>query len=177
MMQWTSGLALVFGLGCGSGSSSSPVAEAEPAAQVAPAPAPKPTHPADAYEGLDLSTLTGEESLAKRMEIGEFVYKKGGRKGLACLTCHQANGQGLKGAFPPLVGQREHMGDCAKHATTILDGLQGELVVDDVTYNGVMVPQRELLTDLEIASVMTYERSSWGNDFGACLPSDVAALR
>jgi hypothetical protein len=69
------------------------------------------------------------------------------------------------------------MGDCAKHATTILDGLQGELVVDDVTYNGVMVPQRELLTDLEIASVMTYERSSWGNDFGACLPSDVAALR
>ena len=179
MMQWTAGLALVFGLGCGSGSSSPPMTEAEPVAEVTPAPAPKPkpTHPADAYELLDLSTLTEEESLAKRMEIGEFVYKKGGRKGLACLTCHQANGQGLKGAFPPLVGQQEHMGDCAKHAKTILDGLQGEMVVDGVTYNGVMVPQRELLTDLEIASVMTYERLSWGNDYGACLPSDVAAVR
>lgn len=140
-------------------------------------PSGAPAHPADAYDTLDLSALTDQESLAKRMEIGEFVYTRGGRKGLACVACHQAHGKGIPGAFPPLVGQEDHMGDCGHHARIILDGLQGEMVVDGVTYHGVMTPQRALLTDLEIASVMTYERMSWGNDYGPCLPSDVAAVR
>ncbi len=121
--------------------------------------------------------MSPEEQKAALMKLGETVYTTGGKKGLACVTCHQANGEGLPGAFPSLVGQKDHMGDCAKHAALILDGLSGEITVNDVVFNGVMTPQRDLLTDLEIAAVMTYERSSWGNDYGLCLPEQVAAVR
>ena len=159
-----------------------------------PAPAPKPA-PAKAEktkkaepkkeakkeepkeEKVDLSKLSDDEKKAKLMEIGEKVYKTGGSKGLACNTCHQDNGQGVPGAFPPLVGQKDHMGDCKKHAGIVINGLQGELEVDGVTYNGVMTPQGDLLSDLEIAAVITYERLSWGNDYGVCMPGAVAAAR
>ena len=69
------------------------------------------------------------------------------------------------------------MGDCQKHAGMVINGLNGEIVVDGVTYNGVMTPQGELLDDLKIAAVLTYERNSWGNDFGDCSPADVAKAR
>ena len=179
-MRWVKVGSWVLVMACGdaqnAGSLGVDAAEAEPE-KAASTSTPGPSHPADAYETLDLNALTEEESLAKRMEIGAFVYSQGGRKGLACVACHQSHGKGIRGAFPPLVGQREHMGDCVHHARIILDGLQGEMVVDGVTYNGVMTPQRALLTDLEIASVMTYERMSWGNDYGPCLPSHVAEAR
>ena len=176
-MRWFLGGASVLAVACGGEPSLTTLDEptaGEKPEESTPAP---PAHPADVYDTLDLATLTDEESLAKRMEIGEFVYTRGGRRGLACVVCHQAHGKGIPGAFPPLVGQGDHMGDCAQHAQIILDGLQGKMVVDGVTYQGVMTPQRALLTDLEIASVMTYERMSWGNDYGPCLPSDVAAVR
>jgi nitrite reductase (NO-forming) len=111
------------------------------------------------------------------MELGAHVYKTGGNGGLACLTCHGVEGKGTPPAFPPLVGQKDHMGDCANHAGLILNGKSGELVVDGVTYNGVMVPQAAMLSDAEIAAVITYERHSWGNDYGVCRPEDVAAAR
>ena len=176
-MRWMLGGVCILAVACGGEPTPAlSVKAATDANPEASTPAP-PAHPADVYDTLDLATLTDEESLAKRMEIGAFVYTRGGRRGLACVACHQAHGKGIPGAFPPLVGQRDHMGDCAHHAQIILDGLQGEMVVDGVTYHGVMTPQRALLTDLEIASVMTYERMSWGNDYGSCLPSDVAAVR
>jgi mono/diheme cytochrome c family protein len=158
---------------------SEPAAKPEPAKPAAapPPPAPPPPPPAPKEEPLDLSKLSPDEQKAKLMEIGEKVYKTGGKKGLACTTCHQDNGKGVAGAFPPLVGQKDHMGDCAKHATIVIKGMMGEIVVDEVTYNGVMTPQGDLLDDLEIAAVITYERLSWGNDFGLCLPDAVAAAR
>jgi cytochrome c oxidase subunit 2 len=45
-----------------------------------------------------------------------------------------------------------------------------------VKYNGAMPPQANL-SDLQIAAVITYERNSWGNDYGVCLPADVKAAR
>ena len=95
----------------------------------------------------------------------------------ACSTCHQENGEGTKGAFPPLKGQKDHMGDCATHAGLVIKGMTGEIEVDGVKYNGVMTPQGELLSDIEIAAVITYERNSWGNDYGDCSPADVAGAR
>ncbi|MFT4622795.1 MAG: mono/diheme cytochrome c family protein [Myxococcota bacterium] len=153
-------------------------AEPPPAPKPAPAPAEKaPKKEAPKEAPVDLSTMSPEEQQAKLMEIGENVYKKGGKKGLACLTCHQENGKGVPGAFPPLVGQKDHMGDCVTHAGLVINGLQGEIEVDGVVYNGVMTPQGDLLTDLEIAAVVTYERLSWGNDYGPCLPGTVATAR
>ena len=125
---------------------------------------------------VDLSAMSDEERQGFLMELGEKVYLTGDG-GIACTTCHQANGEGVPGAFPPLVGQKEHMGDCVNHAGLIIRGLSGEIVVNDVTYNSVMTPQGELLDDMRIAAVISYVRNSWGNAYGFCSPDDVAKAR
>ncbi len=141
----------------------------------APVPAPAPP-PAPAAEP-DLTTMTPEQQKVELMKIGENVYKAGGKGGIACMTCHMENGQGTPGSFPPLVDTKAWMGDCTHHAGIVVHGLSGEIEVKGQKYNGVMTPQGTMLTDLEIAAVTTYERHSWGNDFGICLPADVAAAR
>jgi mono/diheme cytochrome c family protein len=126
---------------------------------------------------VDLTKLSPKEQKAELMKQGKKVYETGGKKGLACVTCHQANGKGTPGAFPPLVGQKDHMGDCASHAAMIINGLTGEIEVDGVKYNGVMTPQGAMMDDMEIASAITYVRNSWGNDYGHCMPEQVAKAR
>lgn len=125
---------------------------------------------------VDLAAMSDDERQAFLMELGEKVYTAG-EGGIACTTCHQANGKGLPGAFPPLVGQKDHMGDCVKHAGIVIHGLQGEMVVDGATYNGVMTAQGAMLDDLRVAAVISYVRNRWGNDYGFCTPADAAAAR
>lgn len=146
----------------------------EPAKTEEPA---KPAEPVAAKPAdVDLTKLTPDEQKAKLLEIGKNVYETGGSGNLACQTCHQANGEGLPPSFPPLKGQKEFMGDCAKHAGYVIKGLSGEITVNGQKYNGVM-PAQAGLSDLEIAAVISYERMSWGNDFGLCMPDAVAAAR
>jgi mono/diheme cytochrome c family protein len=161
---------------CG-GETPAPPPEPTPEPAPAPEPTPEPTPaPATATPAPDLAAMSEADRLAWLMTEGEKVYTTGGSGGVACVTCHQANGEGLPGAFPPLKGSGDFMGDCAKHAGIVINGLQGEIVVQGATYNGVMPPQGNL-QDSEIAAVVTYERQSWGNTFGPCLPADVAAAR
>jgi len=143
----------------------------------APAPKPPPAPEPEPEPEVDFDALDDAGKKAHLMKVGKEVYMTGGSGGVACMTCHMADGKGTPGAFPPLVGQKEHMGDCTKHAKIVLDGMMGEITVDGMKYNGVMVPQKDLLKDLEIAAVITYERNSWGNDYGDCMPSDVATAR
>lgn len=168
--------ALVGLAACGGGEPAKPPAPA-PAPAPPPAPEPPPA-PVDAgpSKDTDISAMSEDEQKAFLMKLGEKVYVSGDG-GLACQTCHGADGKGTPGAFPPLVGQKDHMGDCKKHAGIVINGMQGELVVDGVTYNGVMTPQGQMLNDLQIAAVISYERQSWGNDYGFCKPADVAAAR
>ncbi|MBX2799815.1 MAG: cytochrome c [Myxococcales bacterium] len=112
-------------------------------------------------------TATDLDSL---MAHGEGVYSA------VCVACHQADGQGTPGAFPPLAGSGEYYGDAQSHARIIVHGLQGEITVQGVAWNGVMPPQGNL-SNYDIAAVATYERHSWGNDDGIVLPEDVAAVR
>lgn len=93
-----------------------------------------------------------------------------------CAACHQANGQGVAGAFPPLAGAGSYYGDAQNHARIIVKGLNGEIVVNGETWNGVMAPWGQL-SDYTIAAIATYERHSWGNNDGIVLPEDVAAVR
>ena len=113
----------------------------------------------------------GPTDLASLQATGEVLY------GEICVACHQADGNGLPGAFPPLAGAGEYYGDAQNQASIIINGLSGEIVVLGETYNGVMPPQGALLTDYEIAAVATYVRNAWGNDDGIVLPEDVAAAR
>jgi len=113
---------------------------------------------------------TTKTDLASLQARGAKVYKKN------CEVCHQANGQGLPGSFPPIAGSSDYYGDPQNHAKIIVHGLQGEIVIQGTTWNGVMAPH-SFLTDYDIASVATHERTSWGNDDGLVMPEDVAAVR
>lgn len=93
-----------------------------------------------------------------------------------CAACHQPNGQGLTGAFPPLAGNPHVTGDADYVIDTVLNGRQGELVVNGQTYNAVMPPMQHL-SDAEIAGAINFVRSSWGNDAPPVTVEQVAARR
>jgi mono/diheme cytochrome c family protein len=104
---------------------------------------------------------------------GEQLYAR-------CITCHQADGQGTPGAFPPLAG--------AEYVTTanvevpiriVIHGMEGPITVKGVDYNGAMPPYGVgiEMSDAEVADVLTYVRSSWGNSASAITADDVARVR
>jgi len=107
---------------------------------------------------------------ASLMAAGEQVY------GNVCAACHQADGKGKEGAFPPLAGSGEFYGSAQNMAKIVVHGLSGEIVVQGVTWNQAM-PAQGHLSDYELAAAMTYARNSWGNNDGVVLPEDVKAVR
>lgn len=110
------------------------------------------------------------------VEMSALMARGGTVYGQVCAACHQADGQGLAGNFPPLAGAGEYYGDAQNMARIIVHGLQGEIVVRGQTYNGAM-PAQGSLTDYEIAAVTTFVRHSWGNNDGMVTPDDVKAVR
>ncbi len=89
-----------------------------------------------------------------------------------CGACHQADGKGLPGAFPPLAGSP--IVNDANPETLIKIILQG---YDARAEYGVMPPFAESLSDEDIAAIATHERSSWGNTAAAVKPEDVKKIR
>jgi cytochrome c oxidase cbb3-type subunit II len=94
-----------------------------------------------------------------------------------CSACHQASGEGLPGAFPSLKGDAVvNKDDATKHIETVLNGLH-DAKVGGVVYPSVMPPFAATLSDTEIASIIDYERSSWGNHGKPVIAAQVAAER
>src|ERR1700757_4343763 len=82
-----------------------------------------------------------------------------------CITCRQANGQGLPGQYPPLAGSEIELGDATNHLIAIvLKGLQGPVTVKGQAFNNAMQPWEGQYTDQQLASILTYVRSDWGNN-------------
>jgi mono/diheme cytochrome c family protein len=95
-----------------------------------------------------------------------------------CATCHQANGIGVAGQYPPLAGSDIVNGGSRRHVMIVLKGLQGPVTVKGQRYgSAVMQPWEKTLTDEKIADVVTYERSAWGNKGSPVTAEGVAALR
>jgi mono/diheme cytochrome c family protein len=93
-----------------------------------------------------------------------------------CASCHGTNGQGTPGAFPPLAGNPAVMAKDPKEIIHIvLDGKSGPLTVNGKTYNSVMPPWKSQLKPDEIAAVISYIRSSWGNNASAVTTAQVQA--
>ena len=90
-----------------------------------------------------------------------------------CAACHQASGQGLAGVFPPLAASDWVLENDARLVQIMLHGINGELIVNGVSYNGVM-PAFSQLSDAELAAVLSYIRSEWGNDAPAIRPQQIA---
>jgi mono/diheme cytochrome c family protein len=97
-----------------------------------------------------------------------------------CVVCHQSSGLGVAGQFPPLVASEwvvggDWVGD--NHLVKILlAGMQGPMQVKGNTYNNAMPPWAQL-KDAEIASILTYIRSEWGNAAAPITPEFVATVR
>lgn len=94
-----------------------------------------------------------------------------------CAACHQASGEGLPGAFPSLKGNAVvNDDDAGKHIDVVLHGLH-DTEVGGVKYGSPMPPFAGTLSDAEIADIIDYERSSWGNHGKPVTAVDVAAGR
>ena len=94
-----------------------------------------------------------------------------------CAACHQTTGEGLPGAFPPLQGNAAvNDPDATTHIRVVLYGLQGA-DVGGVVYSSPMPPFAETLGDADVAHIINYERSAWGNHGAPVTTQQVAAER
>jgi len=104
-------------------------------------------------------------------EQGQVVYNAN------CAACHQPNGNGLPGAFPPLAGSDFLTANKPLDvARMVLKGISGEITVNGVKYNNVM-PAQSHLSDAEIAAAINFIYSSWGNKGASVSAKDVSGLR
>ncbi len=93
-----------------------------------------------------------------------------------CMACHQANGEGNV-TFPPLAKSEWVAGDKDTLIKMQLLGLNGPIKVKGKVYNGIPMPSNARLNDEEIANVLTYVRSSWGNNASEITAAEIAKLR
>ena len=96
------------------------------------------------------------KTLAQKIASGKQLYTN------TCFACHQANGEGIANAFPPLAKSDYLNADVNRAIDIVLHGKTGEITVNGVQYNSVMTKQT--LSDSEVADVLTYVYNSWGNN-------------
>jgi mono/diheme cytochrome c family protein len=94
-----------------------------------------------------------------------------------CANCHQGNGEGVAGAFPPLNKASWVTDNKGQIIRILLHGLVGEMEVRGNTYNGNMPAWGSQLSDAEIAAVITHVRQSWDNDASEVTKEEVATVR
>src|SRR5678815_4807980 len=111
-------------------------------------------------------TLTKDEQIA----AGKVLFTG------TCSVCHQANGEGLAGVFPPLAKSDLIAADPKRPIGILLHGLTGKITVNGKEYDSVMPPMTQLNDD-EIANILTFVLNSWGNPGGRITVEDVAKVR
>jgi mono/diheme cytochrome c family protein len=103
---------------------------------------------------------------------GKIVYEN------TCLACHQPDGSGVPNMNPPLVKTKWVLGDKKALTKIVLKGLQGgEIEIDGDKFHNPMPPLETVLTDQEIADVLTYVRNSFSNKASLVTVAEVKALR
>ncbi len=119
-----------------------------------------------------IKTDTKIAGLTKDIQIakGKQVFMQ------TCFVCHQMSGEGIPNTIPPLAKADFLMADKDRSIRIVLQGLSGEIAVNEKKYNGVMVPLNNL-SDEEVANVLTYVRNSFGNAGDAVLPPEVRKVR
>ncbi len=127
-------------------------------------------------EGGAVQTIPGAETPSprasttqERIAFGERVFIQN------CVACHQADGEGIAGAFPPLAGSDFLNADKNRAIGVVVNGLDGAVTVNGETFNGVMPALR--LSDEDVANVLTYVYSQWGNSGLVVLPPEVRPVR
>jgi mono/diheme cytochrome c family protein len=114
-------------------------------------------NPSEWGDGRQMAELAGAKKASGAKVDGAALYAS------LCVTCHQASGQGLPGVFPPLAGSEWVLGKDSTAAAILLHGITGPLTVKGTAYNGAMPAFGAQLSDEQIAGVLSYIRSQWGN--------------
>ncbi|WP_080237893.1 c-type cytochrome [Spirosoma rigui] len=112
---------------------------------------------------------TSKSAVATAKLPGQALYEQ------HCLVCHQADGSGVPGLNPPLKGASWVQGDKTRLINVLLKGLQGQ-EIDEEMYDNAM-PAHDFLDDTQIAGVLTYIRSNFGNKADAVTADEVKKVR
>lgn len=108
-------------------------------------------------------------SFNQKMERGKTVYSS------TCMACHQANGEGIMGVFPPLA-KADYLNESVTRAIeNVKFGLSGEIEVNGNLYNSVMPAQN--ISDQDVANVLTYVYNNWGNNGAEVTTEMVRAVK
>lgn len=115
--------------------------------------------------------VTKSESTSSNVDAGKAIYQR------QCAACHQPNGMGVPKFYPPLAQNESLKGDPQKLIHILLNGMAGEIIVNEQTYNGIMAPYQNL-SDQEIADVLNYVRQEMNGVQGQPVEaSQVAQMR
>lgn len=115
------------------------------------------------------TVAVASKTLEEQMTAGKQIYSQ------TCFACHQGEGQGIKGAFPPLAKSDYLNADVNRAIDIVLKGKSGEITVNGEKYNSVMT--RQIISPEEIADVLTYVYNSWGNNKSVVTTTMVKARR
>jgi nitrite reductase (NO-forming) len=116
------------------------------------------------------SASGGTLTLEQQVKAGEQLFAG------TCSVCHQANGAGLPGVFPPLAKSDFLAADVKRAVNIVLKGFSGKVTVNSNEYNSVMPPMNQLNDD-EVANILSYVLNSWGNPGGRVTSDEVKAAR
>lgn len=115
--------------------------------------------------------VDGRSQASAASADGKTVY------GANCASCHGATGAGIPGTFPPLAKNPDVTGNAGKVIHILKNGLTGALKVNGKTYNGQMPAWKASLSNAEIAAVVSYVRTSFGNKASKVTEKQVAAAK
>jgi mono/diheme cytochrome c family protein len=102
---------------------------------------------------------------------GQKIYEN------TCLTCHQADAGGVPDMTPPLQNSPYVQGPATKVISIVLNGLNDGVEIDGESYSNPMPPFGTVLKDQEIADVLTYLRSHFGNKATPISVTQVTKIR
>lgn len=118
----------------------------------------------------EVAQAQGTASKDAQIKAGGILYNG------TCSVCHQNNGAGMLGVFPPLADSDYLMADRRRAIEVVLNGLSGPITVNGEDYNSVMPPMSQLNDD-EIANILTFVLNSWGNEDGVVSAAEVVKVR
>ena len=120
-------------------------------------------------EKIDEPKTTVKKTLSESLDDGKIIYNS------TCLACHQGEGQGIKGVFPPLAKSDYLNADVNRSIDIVLHGKSGEITVNGEKYNNIM--PKQALSDQEVADVLNYIYNSWDNKKTEITPEMVAKVK
>jgi mono/diheme cytochrome c family protein len=126
------------------------------------------------FQNIDSIKLKKTDKIVRTVVFdtiaGKIVYQS------KCIVCHQENGLGVSGTFPPLAGSDHMLFDKKRALKNVIHGVKEPIVVNGQTYRGNTMPDIEM-SDKELKDVMDYILNSWGNKGGTISMEDVKAAR